>query len=72
VFNDRKISTGLWPPTLPVLSVCNFYLWESLKGEMYGNTPHTAEALPNEVRDVIAPVSADNLHHVSQGFLSKM
>jgi hypothetical protein len=71
VFNDRKISTGLWPPRLPDLSVCDFYLWGNLKGKVYGNTPCPAEALQNEIRHVIALISADKLYHVSQGFVSK-
>jgi hypothetical protein len=36
------------------------YSWESPKGKAYRNTPHTAEALQNEIRNVVAPVLADD------------
>jgi hypothetical protein len=39
VCDGRIISTGLWPPRLPDLSVCDFYLWGNLKGKVYRNTP---------------------------------
>jgi hypothetical protein len=38
VFNDRIISTGLWPPRSSDLSVCDFYLWGILKGKVTGIT----------------------------------
>jgi hypothetical protein len=69
VFDDRIVSTGLWPPRSLDLSVFYFYLRGNLKGKVYGNTPHTAEALRNEMRNVIALISADKLGHVSRGFL---
>jgi hypothetical protein len=37
VFDDRIITTRLWPPRSPDLSVCDFYLWGSLKGNVYRN-----------------------------------
>jgi inhibitor of nuclear factor kappa-B kinase subunit alpha len=71
VFDDRIISTGLWPPRSPDLSVCDFYLWGNLKGKVYRNTSRTAEALQNEIRNVVASISADELQRVSQGFLRR-
>jgi hypothetical protein len=71
VFDDRIISTGLWPPRSPDPSVCDFYLWGNLKGEVYMNTPRTAEALQNEIKSVVASISADELQRVSQGFLRR-
>jgi hypothetical protein len=50
-------------------SVYDFYLWENIKGKVYRNTHHTAEALQNEIRNVIALILIDRLHCVSQGFL---
>jgi hypothetical protein len=44
------ISTGLWPPRSPDLSVYDFNLWGNLKGRGHRNTPCTAEALLNEIR----------------------
>jgi hypothetical protein len=69
VFNDRIISTGLWPPRSPDLRVCDFYLWGNLKGKVYRNTPSTAETFQNEIRDVVSSISADKFQRVSQGFL---
>jgi hypothetical protein len=71
VFDERIISTGLWSPRSPDLGVCDFYLWENLKGKVYRNTPRTAEALQNEIRNVVASISADELQRVSQGFLRR-
>jgi hypothetical protein len=45
VFEDRIISTGLWPPRSQDFSGCDFYLWGNLKGKVYRNTTCTAEAL---------------------------
>jgi hypothetical protein len=70
VFDDRIISTGMWPPRLPGFRVCDLYLWGNLKERVYRNTLHTAEPLQNEVRDVVALISA-NEHHVSQRFLQR-
>jgi hypothetical protein len=61
----------LWPPRSPDLSVCDFYLWGNLKGKVYRNTPRTAEALQNEIRNVVASISADELQRISQGFLQR-
>jgi hypothetical protein len=35
--------------------------WGNLNGKVYRNTPRTAEALQNEIRDVVASISADDL-----------
>jgi hypothetical protein len=36
-------------------------LWDSSKGKVYRNTHHTAEALQNEIRNVVSPILADEL-----------
>jgi hypothetical protein len=71
VLNDRIISAGLWPSGSPDLSVRDFYLWVYLKGKVYRNTPRTADALQNEIWNVVASISADELQHISQEFLRK-
>jgi hypothetical protein len=48
--------------------VCDFYLWGNTKGKVYRNTLRTAEAVQNEIRNVIALILVDKLQHVSQGF----
>jgi hypothetical protein len=60
MFDDRIISTALWPPRSPDLSVCDLFVG-NLKGKVYRNTPRTAEALQNEIRNVVASISADEL-----------
>lgn len=59
VIDDRIISTGLWPPRSPDLSVCDFHLWGNLKVRAYRNTTSTVEALQNKIRNVIASISTD-------------
>jgi hypothetical protein len=71
MFDGRNISTGFWPPRSSDLSVCEFYLWGKLKGKVCRNTPRTAEALQNEIRNVVASISADELQRVSQRFLRR-
>jgi hypothetical protein len=71
VFNNRIISAGLLAPRLLNLSVCDFYLWGNLKGKFYRNTLCTAEALQNEIRNVVASISAEELQHIAQGFLRR-
>jgi hypothetical protein len=39
VFDDRIINTGLWAPISAALSVCDFYLWGSLKAKVYRDNP---------------------------------
>jgi hypothetical protein len=43
----------------------------NLKRKVYRSAPGTAEALQNEIRNVVASVPADKLQHVSQGFLCR-
>jgi hypothetical protein len=71
VFNDRIINTGLWPPRSLDFSVYDFHLWGDLKEKVYRNTSGNAEALQNEIRDVVASISADELQCFS-GIPSKM
>jgi hypothetical protein len=71
VFDDRIISTGLWPPRSLDLSVCDFYLWGNLKGKVYRTSPCTAEALQNEIRNVVTSILAHELQRVLQGFLQR-
>jgi hypothetical protein len=69
--SPRKSLRRLWPPRSLDLSVCDFYLWENLKGKVYRNTPRTAAALQHEIMNVVASISADELQRFSQGFLRR-
>jgi hypothetical protein len=44
---------------------------ESPEGKVYRNTPHSAEALENEIGNVVAPDLADELQRF-KGISSKM
>jgi hypothetical protein len=48
------------------IAICDIYYWENLKRKVYRNTPRLAEALQNELRNVVASILADKLQHVSQ------
>jgi hypothetical protein len=71
-FNDSINSTRLWPPRSPDLSVCDFYLWGNLRGRGHKSIPRTAKAIQNEIRNVVASISADEFRRVSFGVPSKM
>jgi hypothetical protein len=71
VFNKRIITAGLLASRLLNLSVCDFYLWGNLKGKLYRNTLRTAEALQNDIRNVVSSISAQELQHIAQGFLRR-
>jgi hypothetical protein len=47
------------------------YLWGNIKGNVIKNTPRTAEVPQNEVKNVTASVSADEVRRVTQGFLPR-
>ncbi len=44
-FNDRLISSGLWPPRSPDLSPLDYFLWGYLKDQVYSPEPATFEDL---------------------------
>jgi hypothetical protein len=50
VFGDCVISCGLWPPSSPDLTPCDFYLWGILQDKVYKTNPHTLEKLRSNVR----------------------
>jgi hypothetical protein len=41
VFDDRVISSGLWPPRSPDMTPCDVYLWGRLKYKAYKINPHS-------------------------------
>ncbi len=44
-FDDRLISSGLWPPRSPDLSPLDYFLWGYLKDQVYSPVPATLEVL---------------------------
>jgi hypothetical protein len=45
VSGDRIISSGLWSADTSDLNPFDFYLWGTIKQEMYRSDPHTIEEL---------------------------
>jgi hypothetical protein len=70
VFGEQIIGCGLWPPRLPDLNTCNFYLWGSLKGKVYVNNPHFLEKLQSNIRNEIFYIPVQHLRHVSRNIFS--
>jgi hypothetical protein len=60
VFSERIISTVVWAPKSPKVSVCDFYLCGNLKQKVYLKYPCIAEAL-QKIWNVIASVKACEL-----------
>lgn len=54
----------LWPPHLPDLSVCDFYMLRNLKQKVYCNNPHTLMALKYKISSVIHNITYGELQEV--------
>ncbi len=63
-FDDRLISSGLWPPRSPDLSIPDFYLWGYLKSVVYVNNPQTIEQLKQNITDAINAIPVATLKKV--------
>jgi hypothetical protein len=66
VFGERVISRGLWPPRSPDLNSCDFYLWGTLKENVYVNNPHSSEELQVNIRHEISAIPVQQLRRVSR------
>lgn len=56
VFDDKLISRELWI-CLPVLNLCEFYLWDNVSDTLYGNNSCTEVSLKESVHNVVFSVS---------------
>ena len=56
---ERTISKGLWPPRSPDLSLCDFYLWETLKQKVYANNPHNLDQLKENITNAIRRITKE-------------
>ena len=63
---ERTVSTGLWPPRSLDLSICDFYLWGNLKGEVYSKNPHRIEEWKTNIRNAIAEITQNELAKVAE------
>ena len=68
---ERTVSTGLWPPRSPDLSICDFYLWGNLKGKVHSNNPHRIEGLKTNIFNEIAEITPNELAKVAGNMLKR-
>ena len=71
VFDDRVISKGLWPPRSPDLTLCDFYLWGTLKNKDYRNNPHTMDELKNNITTEMRNITQQELMRVNDNFIRR-
>jgi len=53
-----------WPPCLPDLSACDFFLWGYLKEKVYDHRPHTIHELKDCIREEIQGIPVNMLRKV--------
>ncbi|XP_076545898.1 uncharacterized protein LOC143305599 [Osmia lignaria lignaria] len=63
-FGDQIISRGLWPPRSPDLTPPDFFLWGTLKCQVYANNPRTLEELKENIQKSILEITEDTLKKV--------
>ena len=71
VFDDRIISRGLWPSRSPDLTVCDYYLWGTLKNRVYRNNPHSIDELKDNIRAELGRITEEELLRVNQNFIKR-
>jgi hypothetical protein len=71
LFEDRNITSGMWPGRSPDLRFCDFDLWGNVKGKMNKKASRTDEIPQNEIKNVTAPIWADELRRATQGCLRR-
>jgi hypothetical protein len=60
VFPGKVISKGgsvQWPPRSPDLSLCDYFLWGHLKGQVYRKPVHSVRQLKNRIRAAVGAIS---------------
>jgi hypothetical protein len=58
-------------PRSPDLTVCDYFLWGTLKNRVYRNSPHTTDELKDNIRTEIQNISEDALLHVNVNFMKR-
>ena len=61
-----------WPPRLPDLSACDFFLWGYLKSNVYDRKPRRVDDLKVSIREEIAIVPKEMLVNVMQNFEERL
>jgi hypothetical protein len=65
IFEDKIISSGIWPVRSPNLNPCDFSFWGCLKDNVYNINPPKEEIKEN-VHKEIANIAAEDLQRVNQ------
>ncbi|GBL83076.1 hypothetical protein AVEN_165303-1 [Araneus ventricosus] len=65
--------TGMdWPPYLPDLTPCDYFLWGALKDTVYGNHPSTLDELESTICVACNSISAETLKDVMSNFILRL
>ncbi|KAG8174791.1 hypothetical protein JTE90_013053 [Oedothorax gibbosus] len=76
-YSDRVVSRGqsglgpFWPPRSPDLSVCDFFLWGTLKSKVYNNNPHNLQELQQNISDKISAIPKVQLYCAFRNMLAQ-
>ena len=74
-FPGRLISNKsdfVWPPRLPDLNPCDFFLWGYMKEEIHRVQPGSNGDRKHLIREFIAAISEDLLQRVIKQFTSRV
>jgi hypothetical protein len=63
-FDDRIITTNLWPLRSPELTPPDYFLWGYLKQVVYSNRPQTTEDLKQNTEVAMLNISHETLQKV--------
>jgi hypothetical protein len=65
VFEDRIISSGIWPTRSPDLNPSYFFFWGCLKGKVYSCNPQMEKELKDDICREISDIPAEHLQKVN-------
>lgn len=68
---DRLVSRGLWPPRFPDLTLCDFYLWGTLKSKVYADNPCTTDDLKRNITREIIIIMPAELQRVAGNVITR-
>ncbi len=70
-FGDRLVSKGLWPPRSPDLTPLDFFLWGTLKNNVFKHVPRSIEQLKQLITQEIANISVRSLQNAFRSLLRR-
>ncbi|GBL74164.1 hypothetical protein AVEN_231051-1 [Araneus ventricosus] len=74
-FQNQVIGYGgfvEWPPSLPDLTLLDFFLWRHIKGKVYATPPPTLQNHRLHITDTCASVTPAMLHNVQREIQSRV